>query len=99
MSQFPQDAPKIDDREIREVVDMLSKISSRSPEEVKPYLDELLSRLSREPSTHDRHFFNTATDDEWLASFKEWSQSHKSQNLPVLSDEAMSRDNIYNQRG
>lgn len=99
MSQLPINKAQHDSEDIRDVVGTLAKITSRSPEEIKPYLDELLERLSPEPSPFDEHFFNTATDDEWIASFKEWSQSHKSRNLPVLSDEAMSRDSIYNERG
>ena len=98
MSQFPRDVSKIDEREIKEVVNSLAKITSRSPEEIQPYLDDLLNRLSRESSFNEKHFFNTATDDEWIASFSKWSQSHKSRNLPVLSDEAMSRDSIYSER-
>lgn len=99
MTQKSQNTSKIHQEEINEVVNSLSKITSRSPEEIKPYLDELLSRLSREPSPHANHFFNTATDDEWIAAFREWSQSHSRKKLPVLSEEAMSRESIYDERG
>ncbi len=99
MSQHFKDTPKTDRESITEVLSTLAKITSRSPQQIKPYLDELLSRLSQDSSPYARHFFNTATDDEWIASFSQWSQSHKSRNLPVLSDEAMSRDRIYDERG
>lgn len=99
MTQFSKNKSQHNPEDIQDVVGALAKITSRSPEEIKPHLDELLSRLSREPSPYDKHFFNTATDDEWIATFSEWSKSHKSRNLPVLSDEAMSRDSIYDERG
>ena len=98
MSQFSKDISKIDRQKIREVVSTLAKITSRSPEEIKPYLDELLFRLFEEPFPNDKHFFYTSSDKEWIASFNEWSQSHKLRNLPVLSNEAMSRDSIYDER-
>jgi hypothetical protein len=37
--------------------------------------------------------------EEWLRQFRAWTQSHAERNLPVLSDEAMSRDSIYRDRG
>ena len=98
MSKISQDAPNLHSQEIKKVVDILSKITSRSPQEIKPYLDELLSRLGVKPSPYADHFFNTSTDDEWIAAFSEWSQSHKGKKLPVLSEDAMSRDSIYDER-
>ena len=35
--------------------------------------------------------------EEWVRQFRAWVNSHDS-NLPVLSDEAMSRDSIYPDR-
>ena len=37
--------------------------------------------------------------DEWMKKFKEWSASHEKDDLPELSDEAMSREFIYRERG
>ena len=37
--------------------------------------------------------------EEWVRQFREWSQSHAHDNLPVLSDEALSRESIYEDRG
>jgi len=39
------------------------------------------------------------TPEEWVAEFKAWVRSHASENLPLLSDEAISRDSIYRERG
>ncbi len=37
--------------------------------------------------------------EEWIRQFKAWVASHEGDNLPVLSDEAMSRESIYRERG
>ena len=36
---------------------------------------------------------------EWIREFKTWTRSHAADNLPVRSDEAVSRDFIYRDRG
>jgi hypothetical protein len=33
--------------------------------------------------------------EEWMRAFKAWAHSHDRENLPVLSDEAVSRDSMY----
>jgi CBS domain-containing protein len=33
--------------------------------------------------------------EEWMRAFKAWAHSHDHENLPVLSDEAVSRDSMY----
>ena len=37
--------------------------------------------------------------EEWVRKFKAWTRSHAADDLPLLSDEAMSRDFIYGARG
>ena len=37
--------------------------------------------------------------EEWTRSFDAWVQSHNHDNLPILSDEAVSREFIYRERG
>jgi hypothetical protein len=37
--------------------------------------------------------------EEWMLLFKEWSESPAHSNLPDLSDEAISRESIYAERG
>jgi hypothetical protein len=39
------------------------------------------------------------TAEEWVREFKAWTRSHSGDNFPVLSDEAISRDFIYGDRG
>ncbi|MGL6342392.1 MAG: hypothetical protein ACRC80_25015 [Waterburya sp.] len=98
MSQISQDTSNPHNQELKQVIDMLSKITSCSPEEIKPHLDEFVSRLNQKPSPYANHFYETASDEEWIAAFREWSESHRVKKLPVLSEEAMSRDSIYNER-
>ncbi len=77
----------------------LSKITNRSPEEIKPYLDELIERLvPKEDSFDSASFSETSTHEEWSAEFHQWIDSHKNRNIPVLSDEAMSRESMYPDR-
>jgi hypothetical protein len=33
--------------------------------------------------------------DEWVREFRAWAHSHDADNLPILSDEAISRDSMY----
>ena len=37
--------------------------------------------------------------EEWIREYRTWSQSPAHADLPVLSDEAMSRESIYAERG
>jgi hypothetical protein len=37
--------------------------------------------------------------EEWIRELRAWSHSHDAANLPILSDEAMSRETIYEDRG
>ena len=37
--------------------------------------------------------------EEWVRQFKAWTRSHIGDNLPLLSDEAISREFIYRERG
>lgn len=37
--------------------------------------------------------------EDWMRRFKEWSESPAHANLPVLSDFAISRESIYEDRG
>ena len=48
----------------------------------------------------EAHLAVTAPEDteQWMREFKEWVHSH-STTTPLLSDEAISRDSIYGNRG
>jgi hypothetical protein len=61
-------------------------------------VDELVRDvvLSARPSTPDPM---DLPPEEWIRKFRAWVASHEGLNLPVLSDEAMSRESIYSDRG
>ena len=84
-------------QEIEQVVGMLSKITSRSVAEIKPHLNALLNRLNQEKDD-SVSFYETSTHEEWSAEFHAWVDSHKDRNIPVLSDQAMSRESMYPDR-
>jgi len=83
--------------DIETITLLLAKISNRSPSEIKPHLDTMLERLVQPDK--ERPFYETATPTEWVAAFQEWVESHRGLNLPTLSDEAISRESIYGERG
>lgn len=60
-------------------------------------LDELLRNLllSLQPSIPATEL----SPEEWVRQFKAWTRSHAGDDLPLLSDEAMSREFIYRERG
>lgn len=83
--------------DIKTITQVLVKITNRTPEQVKPYLDRLLEQLVQ--SQQERPFYETATPEEWVIAFREWVESHRGLNLLSLSDEAISRESIYGERG
>jgi hypothetical protein len=58
--------------------------------------------LKDEPKTSteekEKPFYETATREEWLAEFNRWVDSHRDKGYPHLSDEALRRENIYEDR-
>lgn len=83
--------------DIKTITQVVVKITNRTPEQVKPYLDRLFEELV--PSQQERPLYETATPEEWVVAFREWVESHRELNLPSLSDEAISRESIYGERG
>ncbi|MEG4443658.1 hypothetical protein QUB47_14150 [Microcoleus sp. AT9_B5] len=55
--------------------------------------------MKRPIKSQQRPFHETATPTEWSIAFLEWINSHRTLNLPILSDEAISRESIYEYRG
>ncbi len=83
--------------DIEAIAQLLVKITHRTPEQIKPYHDVLLEQLAAPQEV--RPFYDTATPEEWSAAFREWVDSHRDLNFPPLSDEAISRESIYGERG
>jgi hypothetical protein len=91
------DLEQVHSQDIETSTFLLAKISKRSPSEIKPHLDTMLEQLVQPES--ERPFYETATPQEWVAAFQAWVESHRGLNLPTLSDEAISRESIYGERG
>ncbi len=43
-------------------------------------------------------FYETATPEEWSRALSEWAASHDA-TIPLLSDDAVERESIYEERG
>ena len=86
--------------EIEQIIGALSNITSLPPEEIKPHLNQLLENLKKpkQDSSNSVSFSETFTHEEWSAEFHQWIDSHKNRNIPVLSEEVMTRENIYPDR-
>jgi hypothetical protein len=41
------------------------------------------------------HAPNEMPPEEWIREFRAWAHSHDGDNFPILPDEAISRDSIY----
>lgn len=82
--------------DLEKITQVLVQITKRTPEEIKPHFDAMLEQLV-EPK--ERPFYEKATPQEWVGAFNEWVESHRDIGLPLLSDEAISRDSIYGERG
>lgn len=78
--------------DLEAILQVLMKITSRTPQEIKPHLDAMLKRLIE--SEKER-----ATPKARSRAFRKWVESHTELNAPLLSDEAISRESIYGERG
>ena len=96
MSQLPQST----EQEFERAIGILSKITSRSPEEIKPHLEALIASLNQteEDDLAASSFYATSTHKQWSAEFHRWLDSHKGKDTPILSESAMSRESIYPDR-
>ncbi|MBW4638609.1 MAG: hypothetical protein KME05_10290 [Gloeocapsa sp. UFS-A4-WI-NPMV-4B04] len=78
--------------DLEAILQVLVKITCRTPEQIKPYLDAMLEHLVEPPKK--RPFYETATPEERARAFREWADSHE-RNTPLLSDYAVSRESMY----
>jgi len=79
--------------DIETITQVLARITTKSPDEIKPHLDAMLERLVQ-PQQVQRHLYETATPEELAQVFREWAESHD-RNSPLLSDYAVSRESMY----
>lgn len=96
ISQLLHNFEEENKEDIETITQILAKITNRTQEQIKPHIDAMLERLV-EPQ--ERPFYEIATPEEWSGAFREWVDSHRDLNLPHLSDEAISRESIYADRG
>ena len=78
--------------DLETVAQILSKITHRPSEQIKPQLHTLMENLIELPAAP---FHAVATPEEWFRSFSEWVASHRDREFPCLSDEAIDRESIY----
>ncbi|MGK7875848.1 MAG: hypothetical protein AB4426_21890 [Xenococcaceae cyanobacterium] len=69
-------------------------IQSLTPEE-KELLAEKIKLTS---DSQKRPFYETATPQERAKDYREWAESYR-HDSPILSNEAISRESIYGERG
>jgi len=81
-------------QDLETITQILADITNRNPEEIKPYLDRILTQLIE--LQQETQVNETATPEKRIAAFQAWVESHRNLNLPNLSDEAVSRESIYN---
>jgi predicted transcriptional regulator len=61
------------------------------------YVLRILEQQLPGPETNHRSLWNTLTPEEWMRAFDEWANSHDP-SVPLLSDEAVSRESFYEGR-
>jgi hypothetical protein len=77
-----------------QLVESLAQIIKTLTREEKILLNELYSS----PDSEGINFHEKATSAEWIGELKQWAKT-RSQNTVNLSDEAISRESIYGERG
>ena len=76
------------------VIKWLDKEDEDVPESLQSiFISEESQEKRSQPS-----FSETASYEEWSKLFHEWVESHRGKNLPLLSDGAISRESIYEDR-
>jgi len=78
--------------DIEVITQVLAKITTLSPEQIKPYFDTMLEQLVKPQAEHP--LYETATPNQLSQAFREWADSHN-RNTPILSDYAVSRESMY----
>ena len=78
------------------------KVYEGTGEELEPVLTRhpkqrfRLMEIADENGAHS--LYANASPEEWAQAFRDWAESHTS-GLPSLSEEAISRESIYEGRG
>jgi hypothetical protein len=62
--------------------------------DVAEYVQHLIAQHLPSPRAGGPSLWSTLTPEEWSRAFDEWANSHDT-SLPLLSDEAVSRESFY----
>ena len=76
------------------VESLAEMIQSLTPEEK----DLLNRKINLNTELQQRPFYEVASPEERAKAFQDWANSHRL-DTPILSDEAISRESIYGDRG
>lgn len=60
---------------------------------IEVFIEDNLQEIEGTPK--EKPFHETATKEEWRAEFRKWLDSHKGKNYPSIPDEALRRENMY----
>jgi hypothetical protein len=82
--------------ELASVTRILSTITNLPSDRIEPSLHSMMESLIE---LRETPLYAGATAEEWSAAFTSWVESHRSLELPSLSDEAISREEMYGERG
>lgn len=80
-------------QDLEVITQVLVKMTKLTPEQIQPHLDSMVERLrelKEAPSSK-------TTPEERARAFREWAENHD-QNTPLLSDYAVSRESMYDER-
>ena len=81
-----------------ELEDRLHHAAARKGVAPAEYARMLLEESLLSAEQEGLPFWATATKEEWLQAFNAWMDSHDP-TLSLLSDEAISRESMYGERG
>ncbi|MDY6781120.1 MAG: hypothetical protein SW833_00950 [Cyanobacteriota bacterium] len=82
------DFKNVHKEELEAILAILTQLTCRPIEQIEPHLKTMLQHLL---GSENQEIVPTQRSQ----AFQEWVTSHQAMNLPVLSDEAISRESIY----
>ncbi len=63
---------------------------------IEVFIEDNLEETGDKPK--EKNFREKMTKEEWRAEFRKWMDSHKGKNYPSIPDEALRRENMYEDR-
>ncbi|MBC7795940.1 MAG: hypothetical protein H7Z37_03595 [Pyrinomonadaceae bacterium] len=65
---------------------------------LQSFIENYLQTEVSQEVKREKPFHETATKEEWLAEFHKWVDSHGDKDYPSIPDEALRRENMYEDR-